>query len=345
MSSTVSAVNAKRVLPVTASKLCSYLNEPAAVEVEPSVTGSIPGLVDKLGGALVIPVVALDNDGVLAEILARELPVVEVERQVVLVDDLGEVLDDFLVIANLVMTGPAHKVATESVKTSTELLKDDGLSLDLTDGLGDDLLGHFLEDKETLLNDVNFLNPANKLVLLLYKDLLELVAVPVVNTVEVIKALEGLVASPLVEGDGLYGLVDRHLFWNFKRSEDWSRDVVNLRVEVGRVDISDARVKVGRVEVGGIKVGRVEIGRVEIGRVEIGRVDGSDARIKVGGIDRRVQVGRINRRIQVSGIQVGRILGKRSGNSDRDEGAEDSEEGNLEKHFEKVMRKCYKCGK
>ena len=73
---------------------------------------------------------ALDNDGVLAEVLAGELPVIEVERRVVLVDELGEVLDDLLIISNLVVLArePAD-IPSESVQARIPLLEHDGLYL------------------------------------------------------------------------------------------------------------------------------------------------------------------------------------------------------------------------
>jgi hypothetical protein len=93
--------------------------------------------VDNIGRANIVPVVALDNDGVLAEVLAREVPVVKVEGTLV-VDDLGEVLDDLRIISDLVVAGEANEIATKAVKATTELLEDDGLGLNLADSLGDD---------------------------------------------------------------------------------------------------------------------------------------------------------------------------------------------------------------
>ena len=84
---------------------------------------------------------SLDNDSVLAKVLASELPVIDVDGEIVLVDDLGEVLDDLLVVPNLVvLAGVSADVAAETVQASIPLLEDDGLSLNFADGLSDDPL-------------------------------------------------------------------------------------------------------------------------------------------------------------------------------------------------------------
>lgn len=175
---------------------------------------------------------ALDDHSVLAKVLTSEVPVIEVEREVVLVDDLGEMLDNLLIIPDLVVLSrvPAN-VASESVQTRIPLLENDGLALDFTYGLYDDLLGHLLQDEETLLDDVNGMDLADEFMLGLDKDLLKLVAVPVIDAVEVVKAFEGVVASPVVKDDVLHGSVDRCV--------DGGRDVVDRSgddmVDRGRV--------------------------------------------------------------------------------------------------------------
>lgn len=163
---------------------------------------------------------ALDNHGVLAEVLTSEMPVIEVEREIVLVDELGEMLDNLLVVPNLVVLSrvPAN-VASEAVQTRIPLFENNRLHFNFTHSLHDDLLRHLLQDEETLLDDVDGVNLADELVLGLDKNLLELVAVPVVDAVEVIEAFEGVVASPLIKDDVLYGDVDG--------SVDGGRDVVD----------------------------------------------------------------------------------------------------------------------
>jgi len=81
-----------------------------------------------------------------------------------------------------------------------ELLKGNDLSLDLTDGLSDDFLGHLLKDHETLLNDHDVDTAADQNVLLLDEDLVELAVGEVLAAIEVIKAVQGLVSAPFVEG-------------------------------------------------------------------------------------------------------------------------------------------------
>lgn len=173
--------------------------EPFTIEVKPSLSSGSPGPPDRRKRGLVIPVVALDNDSVLAKVLASELPVLNIKRSIVL-DDLGEVFDNLLVVPNLmVLARHTTNVASKPMQTSIELLKHDRLHLDLADGLHHNLLGHLLKDEKTLLNDVDFVRPADKLMLLLDKHLLEFVPVPVVDAVEVVEALERLVAVPPVK--------------------------------------------------------------------------------------------------------------------------------------------------
>jgi hypothetical protein len=198
------------------------------IEVVPSLASGSPSPPDRWEGGLVIPVVALDEDSVLAQVLASELPVLNVEGSVNL-DDLGEVLDNLLVIPDLmVLARVATNVPSKPMQASIELFKHNRLHLNLADGLGDNLLGHLLQDEETLLDDVNLLGPADEFVLLLDEHLLELVTVPVVDAVEIIKALEGLVAVPLVEG-----VVDGDVNGDMsRRGVDGRLDVVHGRWDV-----------------------------------------------------------------------------------------------------------------
>lgn len=60
-------------------------------------------------------------------------------------------------------------------------------------------LGHLLKNEEALLDDVDVVHLANELVLLLDKDLLELIPVPVINTIEMIETLQGIISTPTIE--------------------------------------------------------------------------------------------------------------------------------------------------
>lgn len=164
-----------------------------------SAPGSVVGKPDAAGGAGVIPVVATNNNGVGSNIASRETEVVRAEGAVV-ANDVAEVVDDVRVIADLV-TRDAAEIVVEVVEARVELLEDDGLGLDFADLLGDDALGHFLEDNKTLLDDLDSLGVANNHFLLL-NDLVDVDrGVKVVGAVEVVEVVQRLVASPVVERD------------------------------------------------------------------------------------------------------------------------------------------------
>lgn len=64
-------------------------------------------------------------------------------------------------------------------------------------------LSHLLQDDQALLDDFDSLGVADDLALLLY-DLAEVDRpVEVIHAVKVIEVVEGRVASPMVEGDGV----------------------------------------------------------------------------------------------------------------------------------------------
>lgn len=96
----------------------------------------------------------------------------------------------------------APEVAAESVQARVELLEDDGLGLDFTDLLGDDALGHLLEDEETLLNDLDALGVADDFLLLHDLDgaFAEVAVVVVVGAVEVVETTEGADSTVVIEG-------------------------------------------------------------------------------------------------------------------------------------------------
>lgn len=114
------------------------------------------------------------------------------------------------------------EVTAEEAEAGMELLEDNGLGLYLADLLSDNPidqrtvsvmmlrgwkswflpLGHLLENKEALLDDLNRLGMADDLVLLDY-GLGEVDrAIEVVRAVEIIETIEGGMATPVVEGVG-----------------------------------------------------------------------------------------------------------------------------------------------
>jgi len=142
------------------------------------------------------PVVARGDDVGVAEIAAGETEVAGAERAVTLVE-VAEVRGDVRVVSDTA-TGEAPEVAAEAVQARVELFEDDGLGLNLADLLGDDPLGHLLEDKQALLNDLNRLAVADNF-LFLYDDSLRDFSREVVRTVEVIKSRERFNAHIVVE--------------------------------------------------------------------------------------------------------------------------------------------------
>jgi len=103
-----------------------------------------------------------------AEIGAREAPVVVAQRTVAVVE-VAEVRGEAGIVTDTT-TREVPEVAAEAVQAGVELLEDDGLGLDLANLLGDDALGHLLEDEETLLDDDNALGVADDLLLLNNSD-------------------------------------------------------------------------------------------------------------------------------------------------------------------------------
>jgi len=151
--------------------------------------GRAEGSRDRGRGSGIIPVGATNNNGVGTIVGTREAEVVAGERTV-WETDIAEVSSNGAVEANLVTRGTVE-VTAEEVKAGAELLKDDGLSLNLADLLEDDPLGHLLEDEQALLDDLDGLSVADDLGLL-FDGLAEVDrAIEVVYSVEVVEATEG----------------------------------------------------------------------------------------------------------------------------------------------------------
>jgi len=101
------------------------------------------------------------------------------------------------VVTNLV-TRDVEQVGGEVARRSNELLKDNSLSLNFTNLLSDDLLGHLLEDEETLLDNLDALGVADNF-LFVNNNLLGDDTREVVGAVKVVKAVEGRDSTPVVE--------------------------------------------------------------------------------------------------------------------------------------------------
>jgi len=156
--------------------------------------------------AAVDPVAAADDNRVASHIVTAETEVVGGEGSV-RIEEVPVVACDVGVVADLVAT-VASQVVAESSKAGMELFKDNGLSLDLTDLLGDDSLGHFLEDNQALLDDLDLLGVAHEFVVLLNDYLVVVRTREVVGSIKVIEVIEGGHASPVVERRPISPLVD-----------------------------------------------------------------------------------------------------------------------------------------
>jgi len=161
--------------------------------------GETEGATDRDGGSRVIPVGARWDDEVGADVTAVEAEVVEVEvtvRVVEAANHVGNVLVETDGAARLV-----QQVAAEVTETRDKLAVDDGLDLNLTDGLGDDTLGEFAKDSQLLLDNLDGLIVADNVLLLDFNDLVAK-ATEVVDAIEVVKVGERAKSTPVVEGNG-----------------------------------------------------------------------------------------------------------------------------------------------
>jgi len=120
--------------------------------------------------------------------LTAKVKAIGTERAVSIAN-AAEVAGDVLVVADL-MAGGATQVVAEVTKTGMELLEDDSLRLNFTNLLSDDTLGHLLQYKQTLLDDLDSLSVANYLLSRL--DLLREVggAIEVIDTIEVVEVVK-----------------------------------------------------------------------------------------------------------------------------------------------------------
>jgi len=164
--------------------------------LDSSLSGAVGGADGGWGGRRV-PVGAGGDNVLAAEVASAEAEVAGGKRRVGR-DDVTEVAGDSAVEADLVARG-ATQVTAEGAEAGVELLKHHSLSLDLADLLGDDPLGHLLDDKETLLDDFDGLAVADDFLLVLNNGLGGEVADEVIGAVEVVETRERGHASPVIE--------------------------------------------------------------------------------------------------------------------------------------------------
>jgi len=168
------------------------------VNANNSLPSRAEGRTDRDERLAVVPVMPIDNNGVLAEIMARETKVVRGKGSIS-VDEAVMVREDGLVEADLFSRETAEILA-EAAQACMELLEDDSLSLDVTDSLSDDLLSHLLDDEETLLDNLNSLCMADERLSRNNDGLRATRPVKVIDAVEVVKVRQGREATPVVEG-------------------------------------------------------------------------------------------------------------------------------------------------
>lgn len=129
-----------------ARPLRNQLVEESLMRRSVSAPGSLPCVPNSAEGSVIVPVVASNNDGVLAKVVSIEIPVVVVEGTIA-VDEFREMANNPLVESDLVVTGPPDEVPGETVKPTTELLENDSLDFDFADGLSDDSIGTLVRRK------------------------------------------------------------------------------------------------------------------------------------------------------------------------------------------------------
>jgi hypothetical protein len=202
------------------------------VEGDIGIVSGLPGIANRRWGRGVDPVGAASDDGVASDVLSWKAPVVSAEWAVRL-DDVPKVAGNIAIVANLVARG-ASQVVAEATHAAVELLEDNSLSLDFADLLCDDPLSHLLEDNKTLLDDLNLLGVADKLVLVDDGLAKVLGAIKVTRAIEVVEAIERRESTPVVErvwvsatrhvksvlGDGLRDHTGGHGSNQKQRSED-----------------------------------------------------------------------------------------------------------------------------
>jgi len=149
------------------------------------------------GGHIIIPVAATDNDSRLANVFAAEAKAIAIDRTIG-VDEGADVAGDAAVVADLVAREMSN-IAAKSREAGVELFKDNGLSFNLANLLSDDPLCHFLKDNKLLLDNLNPLCVANKLMFLLDNNLARVEAIEVVGAVEIIETTQRRETSPVVE--------------------------------------------------------------------------------------------------------------------------------------------------
>jgi len=175
-----------------------YLVEELSMNVEIRVARCLPSTANRLEGTSRVPVVTTNENGVPSEVTATELPIVVIEGAV-MIDELGEVGDDSFIESDSVMASwGANEIAFKAMQAGEELLPDNSLGLNVTEGLQKGSLCHLLHDKEPLLDNVTLMRTADEIPVI-DKGLLKLEAVPIVKPVEIVEPFEGLKATPTIK--------------------------------------------------------------------------------------------------------------------------------------------------
>jgi hypothetical protein len=101
------------------------------------------------------------------------------------------------------MARRAAQIRGEVTRRGNKLMEDDSLGFNFANLLSDDLLGHFLEDEKSLLDNLDALGVTDKFLLLLNDGLFDNSgdrAGEIVGAVEVVESIERRETTPVVEG-------------------------------------------------------------------------------------------------------------------------------------------------
>jgi len=114
----------------------------------------VKGALDRCRRFIRIVVVVDNDDDVLADVIAIEAEILDVELALFIKGELITKFGDLLVEARLLAIG-AEEVLLEGIESSCELLDDDNLDLYFADFFQNQLFDKLLEDEQLLLNVAN----------------------------------------------------------------------------------------------------------------------------------------------------------------------------------------------
>jgi len=151
-----------------------------------------------------------DEEEILAEVETVEAEIFD-GKGTVNVEELRSELDNVLVETGFA-TVEEQQVICEDIESTSQLLDEEGLSLNFANLFKNHLLSEFLNDEQLLLNKVNGLSSTEQLIL--KEELLVLESEDIVDAEEIVEAIKRCKASPTVEVESSVTALKR------KRSRD-----------------------------------------------------------------------------------------------------------------------------